>query len=227
LARDHSPCGTPAITIPDGPPPASVTEVDHRSGQTPQDQCSGIACRYLLERLQQVFKVDALCRRYRLSDEQRLRLHQRQSTAVMNEIGTWMRAELDQKRVEPNSDLGKAFHYMLDRWTKFTLFLRVSGVPLTNNACERALKAAIRHRNNSLFYRTQRGAGVGDAYMSIIYTAEINGEDALAYLTALLRHARAVAERPAEWLPWNYRATLAALAARDDPAQPAVQKAAA
>ena len=177
-------------------------------------------CRYLLELLEQVFKVDALCRKYRLSDEQRLRLHQRQSAPVMSEIETWMRAQFEQKRVEPNSGLGKAFDYMLQRWLKFTLFLRVPGAPLTNNICERALKAAIRHRNNSLFYRTQRGADVGDMYMSIVYTAEINGENTLAYLTALLRHAKAVAERPAGWLPWNYRATLAGLAARGDPAEP-------
>jgi len=185
------------------------------------------ACRYILERLEQVFRIDALCRQYRLSDEQRLRLHQRQSAPVMSEIETWMRAQFEQKRIEPNSGLGKAFHYMLDRWPKFTLFLRVPGAPLTNNVCERALKAAIRHRNNSLFYRTQRGADVGDMYMSIIYTAEINGENALAYLTALLRHASAVAKRPADWLPWNYRATLAALAVRGDPAQPDAHKPAA
>jgi len=184
-------------------------------------------CRYLLERLGQVFKVDALCRKYRLSDEQRLRLHQRQSAPVMSEIETWMRAQFEQKRVEPNSGLGKAFDYMLQRWPKFTLFLRVPGAPLTNNVCERALKAAIRHRNNSLFYRTPRGANVGDMYMSIIYTAEVNGENALAYLTALLRHAKAVAERPADWLPWNYRATLAGTAARGDPAPPDARPAAA
>lgn len=63
-------------------------------------------------------------------------------------------------------------------------------------------------------------------YMSIIYTAELNGENVLAYLTALLRHAKAVADRPADWLPWNYRATLAGLAARGDPAQPDVKSAA-
>ena len=184
-------------------------------------------CRYLLERLEQVFRVDALGRQYELSDEHRLWLHQRQSAPIMIEIETWMRAQFGQKRVEPNSGLGKAFDYMLDRWLKFTLFLRVPGAPLTNNICDRALKAAIRHRNNSLFYRTQRGADVGDIYMSIIYTAEINGENALAYLTALLRHASAVAKRPADWLPWNYRATLAALAVRADSAQPDAHKPAA
>jgi transposase len=32
---------------------------------------------------------------------------------------------------------------------------------------ERALKMAIRHRNNSLFYRSERGARVGDIYMTL------------------------------------------------------------
>jgi hypothetical protein len=177
-------------------------------------------CRYLLQMLEQVFKVDDLCRQYRLSDEQRLRLHQRHSAPVMNEIEAWMRAQFEEKRIEPNSGLGGAINYMLKRWSKFTLFLHVPGAPLENNVCERALKAAIRHRNNSLFYRTQHGADVGDIYMAIIYTAEINGENPFAYLTALLRYAKAVAKSPADWMPWNYRATLSRLVERESTRQP-------
>jgi hypothetical protein len=90
-------------------------------------------CGYLLERLEQVFKVDALCRRYRLLEEPRLRLHQRQSAPVMGEIEAWMRAQFAQKRIEPNSGLGKAIDYMLSRWSTFTLFLRVPGAPLRSS----------------------------------------------------------------------------------------------
>lgn len=224
------------LRSPDLPPPVLMT--DALSANLPKGhvviECNCLAharrhlvdeianhpgeCRYLLESLERVFEVDGLSRQYRLTDEQRLRLHQRLSAPVMGQIEAWMREQFEQKRVEPNSGLGKAFNYMLDRWSKFTLFLRRAGAPLTNNVCERALKAAIRHRNNSLFYRTQRGADVGDMYMSIIYTAEANGENAFDYLIALLRHARAVAERPADWLPWNYRATLALRTERGDPA---------
>jgi hypothetical protein len=71
----------------------------------------------------------------------------------------------------PNSDLGQAFSYFLSRWEKFTLFLRKPGAPLDNNA-ERALKMTIRHRKASLFYRSLRGAHVGDVFMSLIHTAE-------------------------------------------------------
>ncbi|MGH2907519.1 MAG: IS66 family transposase [Solirubrobacterales bacterium] len=168
-----------------------------------------IECRHVLEVLGKVFKTDEQCKEQALSDAERLAVHQRDSAPVMAELQRWMRAELDDKRVEPNSGLGGAFEYLLKRWDQLTLFLRVPGAPLENNICERALKMAIRHRNNSLFYRSQRGARVGDIYMTLIYTAELHGENPFEYLVALFTHPADVAADPAAWLPWTFRATLA------------------
>jgi transposase len=165
-------------------------------------------CRYLLETYGRVFKIDELCRTRELSDDERLRKHQQESGPLMVEIKKWMEKQFEEKRVEPNSGLGEAFRYMLNRWDKFTLFLRLPGAPLHNNIAERALKLAIRHRNNSLFYRSERGARVGDIYMTLIYTTELQGENPFHYLTELMRHESAVADEPAAWLPWNYRNTL-------------------
>lgn len=165
-------------------------------------------CRHVLEAIAQVFKIDEQCKEQALSDAERLAVHQRNSAPVMAELQRWMRAELDEKRVEPNSGLGDAFLYLLKRWDKLTLFLRVPGAPLDNNTCERALKMAIRHRNNSLFYRSQRGARVGDIYMALIYTAELHDENPFEYLVALLTHPADVAADPSAWLPWTFRATL-------------------
>ena len=50
--------------------------------------------------------------------------------------------------------------------------------------------------------------------MSLIHTCELNGANPLDYLTELQRHSADVAGRPSEWMPWNYRETLARLAAR-------------
>jgi len=166
-------------------------------------------CRHVLEALGKVFKTDEQCKEQALSDAERLAVHQRDSAPVMAELRRWMRAELDEKRVEPNSGLGDAFEYLLKRWDKLTLFLRVPGAPLDNNICERALKMAIRHRNNSLFYRSQRGARVGDIYMALIYTAELHGENPFEYLVALFTHPADVTADPAAWLPWTFRDTLA------------------
>ena len=118
--------------------------------------------------------------------------------------------EFDQRLVEPNSALGGAIAYLLKHWAKLTLFLRVPRAPLDNNICERVLKKAILHRKNALFYKTSRGAHVGDLFMSLIHTCELCEADAFEYLTELERHATDVAASPQGWMPWNYRHTLAA-----------------
>jgi transposase len=172
-------------------------------------------CKYVLEMLRKVFVIDARCKQQGLSPQERLRVHQRDSSPVMVELHEWMSAQFTDKRVEPNSGLGKAYWYMLKRWHKLTLFLRRAGAPIDNNICERALKKAICHRRNSLFYRSQRGAHVGDMFMSLIHTAELRGANPFDFLTQVQRHQRAAAANPADWLPWTYRDTLARVAASE------------
>jgi transposase len=52
------------------------------------------------------------------------------------------------------------------------------------------------------------GAGVGDLFMSLIHTCELNGANPFDYLTELQRHAQELTANPAAWMPWNYRDTL-------------------
>jgi len=165
-------------------------------------------CRHLLEALAVVYHNDALARERGLSPEARLQFHQEASQATMQDLHAWLNQQLDDKLTEPNSALGGAIRYMLRHWEKLMLFLRQAGAPLDNNICERALKKAILHRKNALFYKTQNGARVGDLLMSLIYTCQLNEVNPFDYLTELQRHADAVAAHPERWLPWNYRAEL-------------------
>jgi transposase len=168
-------------------------------------------CRYVLEALGQVYMHDATTREQGMSPEERLRFHQDHSTEIMADLKRWMEDQLAQKKVEPNSSLGGALSYMLKRWDKLTLFLRKAGAPLDNNICERALKKAILHRKNSLFYKTLNGAYVGDIFMSLIHTAELVRVNPFDYLTELQKHTEELRADPRQWMPWNYQATLAAL----------------
>jgi hypothetical protein len=70
------------------------------------------------------------------------------------------------------------------------------------------LKKAILHRKNALFFKSQNGARVGDVFMSLIHTAELNRVNPFDYLVSLLRHARQVRDDADAWMPWNYRDTL-------------------
>lgn len=99
---------------------------------------------------------------------------------------------------------------MLKRWVPLTLFLRQAGASLDNNITERSLKMAILHRKNSLSFKTERGAQVGDLFMSLIHTCRLGQINPFDYLTTLVENADRVRAHPAPWLPWNYRDSLAA-----------------
>jgi transposase len=171
-------------------------------------------CLYVLEILKDVYKNDAEAKSQSMSPEERLKWHQEESGPKMDELKTWMTDQIEQHKVEPNSGLGEAITYMLKHWEPLTLFLRVAGAPLDNNVCEAALKKAILHRKNSYFYKTQNGARVGDLFMSLIHTCELNKLNAFEYLTALQKNVSRLTSDPDAWLPWNYRKTLQTAAAR-------------
>ena len=166
-------------------------------------------CRYVLEMLGQVYSHDADARERGLTPDERLRFHQQRSGSVMDQLHRWLEAQFAERRTEPNSGLGKAITYLLRHWRPLTLFLRIAGAPVDNNIVERSLKRAVLHRKNALFYRTLNGANVGDLYMSVIHTCQLCGANSLDYLIELQRHAQNLATRPEEWMPWNYRETLA------------------
>jgi hypothetical protein len=126
----------------------------------------------------------------------------------MERLHDWLKAQFAERKTEPNSGLGKAITYLLRHWKGLTLFLREARAPLDNNLVERALKRAVLHRKNALFYRTLNGAQVGDLFMSLMHTCQLCGANSFDYLTELQRHARELATDPAAWMPWNYRETL-------------------
>lgn len=161
-------------------------------------------CRHVIEAFRVIYHNDKIARDEKMSSEARLAWHQTQSKPTMDNLHAWLQRQFNDKLVEPNSALGEAINYLLKRWEPLTLFLRKAGAPLDNNLCERALKKAILHRKNSMFYKTRNGARVGDMCMSLIYTCELSGVNAFDYLNQLQLNTTDVTKCPDRWMPWNY-----------------------
>jgi transposase len=165
-------------------------------------------CQFVIETLAKVYRFDAETKKQNMTPEQRLLYHQQHSAPLMKELEDWLNEQIDQKRVEPNSGLGDAIFYMLNNWQELTVFLRQPKAPLDNNVAERALKKAILHRKNSLFFKSEHGATVADMYMTLIYTCELAAINPFDYLKALHDHPSHVRSNPADWMPWNYTAAM-------------------
>lgn len=175
-------------------------------------------CDRVLDDMATIYQNDAETRG--MDPDTRLAYHQHNSRPVMEKLYEWMDRQFQERRVEPNSRLGKAFSYVKNHWPGLTRFLEVPGVPLDNNETEQELKPSQRHRKNSLFFKTQAGAEVGDVLLSMVRTSVKNGIDPVEYLSAVATHADNVRLSPESWLPWTYQKTLGTLNSLAATAQP-------
>lgn len=160
------------------------------------------ACTVVLDAISKVYKYEA--ETAGMSKEERLRYHQKKSGPVMEEMKEWIERQFAERLVEPNSSVGGALRYWLNHWEGLTAWLRVAGAPLDNNAVERALKQFILMRKNSLFYKTEHGAAVGDILSSLIQTCRLNGVNPWDYLVTIMRRRKEAQREPQMFLPWNY-----------------------
>jgi len=140
-----------------------------------------------------------------MNDKQRLAYHQEKGGPVMKELKQWIETQFSDRKVEPNSNLGKALQYWLSHWRELTVWLREPGTPLDNNESERALKQFILMRKNSMFFKTEHGASVGDILASLIRTCRLNGVNAWDYLVTIIRNRKDARSNPDLYLPWNYK----------------------
>ena len=163
---------------------------------------------FVLEQIAIVYHNESYCKKHNLTGQARLEHHQKYSAPVLKALRVWFNNLFFYKKVEPNSEFGRAITYMLKRWYWLTQFLRVLDAPLDNNICEQAIKVLLRYRKNSLFYKTFYGAEIGDAMMSVIHTAVKNNVNVFDYLTALAEYSTYVRASPEKWFPWCYQETL-------------------
>lgn len=160
-------------------------------------------CRVVLDAVGKVYENEAATAG--MSKEERLRYHQSKSGPVMEDLKKWVEQQFDERLVEPNSCLGHALQYWLNHWSGLTVWLREAGAPLDNNESERALKQFILMRKNSLFFKTEHGASVGDILASLIQTCRLNGVNAWEYLVKIIRNKSDARRNPHLYLPWNYK----------------------
>ncbi len=163
-------------------------------------------CEQVLTWLASVYANDAKTKAQGLTAAQRLAYHQKHSQSAMDHLEEWVQGQRQQ--TEPNGNLGKALAYLHNHWAELTRFLKQEGAPLDNNIVEATLKVAIRHRKNSLFYKNEHSALVGDIFMSLIHTCQVAGENPFDYLTKLQDYRREIRQNPEDWMPWNYHQTL-------------------
>ena len=160
---------------------------------------------YVLSRYRQIYDHEETCKKSGMTDEQRLDDHKQYSRPLLREITEYGEDLFEQRRVEPNSDLGQAFEYIINHERRLSAFARHPGAPLDNNSCERTLRICVRLRETARFFRNPIGASVADTLLTVGGTAQACDANLMDYFVAAQRHADDVRQHPELWVPVRCR----------------------
>jgi transposase len=112
----------------------------------------------------------------------RVEERRRRAGPVLAQIHELLTSWRDERAVLPQTGIGKAVRYVLDRWDGFTAYLDVGSAPIDNNHIERGMRANAMHRKNSLFSASLRGAESYATLLTLTQSAWLKDLDPHAYL---------------------------------------------
>ncbi len=166
---------------------------------------------YALERYEKIFDHEEHCKLVGLDDDQRLAYHREHSKPLFDEICEHGEALLEDKKIEPHSDIGEAYGYMTNNRVRLSAFLRHPGMPIDNNDPERTLRLPVRLRDNAPFFKNSIGGAWAETIWTVGDTALGCGVNLFDYLNGLQRYDEDVRRNPHLWVPWSFRERLSVL----------------
>jgi len=120
-----------------------------------------------------------------LTAEQRYARRQRDSKPVMEQFKQWL--DVYSPTVLPQSPLGNAFAYAINRWEGLARFLEDGRLEIDNNHTEGEIKPVVIARKNFLFCDSIDGAKALSLHFSLLRTAKLHGHEPYRYYVRLLK----------------------------------------
>ena len=139
---------------------------------------------YVLTEMQKLYALERHSKIQALSAEQIIEIRQTHSVPVLLALKEWM---LDNyKSVLPQSTIGQAIHYSLQRWDKLMAYTTDGRLEIDNNLVENAIRPVAIGRKNYLFAGSHNGARRAAMLYSFLGTCKINNVNPFEWLKDIL-----------------------------------------
>lgn len=139
---------------------------------------------HVLTEMQKLYALERQAKDNELSHDELYQLRQQQAVAVLVDLKSWMLENY--KAVLPQSTIGQALHYSLQRWKKLCLYTTDGRLQIDNNLVENTIRPVAIGRKNYLFAGSHNGARRAAMLYSFLGTCKINEVNPFEWLRHVL-----------------------------------------
>ena len=139
---------------------------------------------HVLTQMQKLYALEQTGRDQSLSVEELYSLRQQQALPILESLKAWMMDAYS--KVIPQSTIGKALSYSLQRWDKLCLYTQDGRLRIDNNLVENAIRPVAIGRKNYLFAGSHNGARRAAMLYSFLGTCKINNINPFDWLKDIL-----------------------------------------
>ena len=139
---------------------------------------------YVLTEMQKLYALERKAREEGLLQDQIHHLRQEQAIPILKGLKHWMVENY--KAVLPQSTIGQALYYSLQRWDKLSLYTTDGNLQIDNNLVENAIRPVAIGRKNYLFAGSHEGARRAAMLYSFLGTCKVNNINPFDWLRDVL-----------------------------------------
>lgn len=139
---------------------------------------------YVLTEMQKLYALERQVKEQQLSAEEIAARRQHESVAILKALKEWMIENY--KVVLPESSIGQALFYSLQRWDKLSLYTTDGRLQIDNNLVENSIRPVAIGRKNYLFAGSHNGAQRAAMLYSLLGTCKLNGINPFEWLRDVL-----------------------------------------
>jgi len=157
---------------------------------------------YILAQIQRLYAIER--QTAELNNEQRYQIRQAQAVPILQQIKEWL--EANRNKLLPKSNMGKAFVYTLNQWTRLCEYTQSGEYIIDNNPIENKIRPIALGRKNYLFAGNDKAAQRAAIIYSLMAACKINDINPQLWLEDVMRKLPEYkANKVEELLPANWK----------------------
>lgn len=135
---------------------------------------------HALKEIHELYTIERFARNNHLTHVERYDLRQEGSLPILNAMQHWLKENIIQ--VTPQSAIGKAMTYSLNRWDKLMIYASDGRLEIDNNLVENSIRPIAIGRKNYLFAGSHDAARRAAMIYSLLGTCKLKGVEPFAWL---------------------------------------------